>query len=232
MIRIVLADDQRLFVESLARVIVMLAPDIEIAGIAFEAHEAISLVRNHRPDLLLMDIRMPGMNGIDAARRVHAEFPHVKIMMLTMFDDYDYIREALKLGADGYLLKNVSPEEVIASIRAVVHGAVQMSPLVARSLVDQYGVPADDGEVTTPGGYVFPRWYEKLNPRERQVSILLVSGKTNKEISDEVFLAEQTVKNYISNIYRKLNVENRVAFVKLVMQSGWPMHIPTDRAAQ
>jgi DNA-binding NarL/FixJ family response regulator len=216
--RIALADDQRLFVESLSRTITARASDIEVVGIAYDGYGIIDLVASRLPQLVLMDVRMPRLDGVEACRIVLNRFPETKVMMLTTFDDDEYVVAALRYGAVGYLLKNVSPEEVITSIRAVREGAVQMSPEIARRHFNEVYDMMEKGG----GSRRFPDWYNELTGKERQIIFLVSRGKTNKEIGTQVNLADQTVRNYISSIYQRLNIKNRAELIRLVLEAGLP----------
>lgn len=212
-IRVILADDQKLFVDSLGRLIGSRAKDMEVCGIAYDGEQALELVKRLQPDIVLMDIRMPGISGVEATRRIVHEYPSTRVMVLTTFDDDEYIREALGAGAFGYLLKNSSPEEVIASIRAVIHGAVQISSEVARKLVQQMYLSMEAS---------LPSWYYNLSLKEREILVLLSKGFAAKDIAEKVCLAEQTVRNYISGIYKKLGVRTRTEIIRLVLNTRLP----------
>lgn len=219
-IRIALADDQKLFVESLARAIVSRAQDIDVVGIAYNGREVVAMVDQLDPDLVLMDVRMPIMDGVEACRIVRERFPATKVMMLTTFDDDEYVHDAMRYGALGYLLKNISPEEVVTSVRAVMAGAVQMSTEIAKRLFEKVYESMERRHVDDADD--LPKWYLHLSAKERRILVLVSKGKTNKEIGDEVNLADQTVKNYISHMYRKLGIENRAGLIRLVMEARIP----------
>ncbi len=193
-IRVVLVDDQVLFVESLKTVLEFRADDIEVVGTAHDGREALERVREVLPDLVLMDVRMPGMDGVEAARLLHAEFPLIKVVMLTTFDDDSYVREAMQYNAVGYILKNIPPEDLIGSIRAVRGGTIQVSPDVMEAILgrDRNSIAID----------MFSR-------REREILFLMSHGLDNTAIADRLFIAEQTVKNHISKIYGKLGTHDR-----------------------
>lgn len=207
-IRVLLVDDQTLFVESLKTVLRTKAKDIVVIGVAFDGPKALELVAAERPDLTLMDVRMPGMTGVEATRAIKERFPEAKVLMLTTFDDDDYVVEALKLGAVGYLLKDTPPAELIMAIRAVHEGGVLISPKVAAKIVDKLSLPPVK-ERTHPGNDS-PSISDDLSNREKEVLQLLAQGFDNKEIATRLVIAEQTVKNHVSIIYSKLGVHDRL----------------------
>jgi DNA-binding NarL/FixJ family response regulator len=209
-IRIVLADDQQLFVESLRTVIERSAEDIEVAGVARDGDEAVRLVAETRPDLVVMDVRMPVLDGVEATRRILAELPGTRIMMLTTFEDDEYVHEALELGAVGYLLKDIPPAELIAALRAVAGGAFLIAPSVARSLIKRAYPKGESGDE--------PAWLRGMSRREREILELLVDGFSNKEIAAETSIAEQTVRNHISAIYDKMGVSDRAQAARMAKE--------------
>ncbi len=200
-IKVLLADDQILFIESLKRVISARAKDIDVVGVAYNGREAVELTEEVRPDIVLLDIKMPGLNGVEATEIIHNRHPDIKIMILTTFDDDEFVFEALNKGAKGYLLKNIPPEELIVTIRALNVGAAQISPNIAARLVNSrfHGVRSNGGDRYPSQRN--PSWYESLLDKEKNLLILLALGYSNKEIADRLHLAEQTVKNYLSIIY-------------------------------
>lgn len=204
--RIILADDQVLFVESLARVIKAIDPDLDIVGIARDGAEAVSLVTRLDPDAVLMDVRMPSMDGVEATREIHARFPSVKIVMLTTFDDDTYVLEALRSGAVGYLLKDIEPQQLVGSLRAAIGGTVLMSSAVVSRLVNIRSA-------NHPGHERSLEWLEGLGRREREILKLVCEGCDNKEIAARLFIAEQTVRNHISVIYAKSGARDRIKLI-------------------
>ncbi len=207
-IRVLLADDQKLFTESIRTLIESYAEDIEIVAVATNGAEAVKLAQRFKPQVILMDVRMPEMNGVEATRRILAEFPSTRIMILSTFDEDEYVREALHLGAAGYLLKDISPAELIASIRAIKEGAVQISPSVATKLVDQLY----RREGAAPAQL---EWYDALSQREKEICAMIAKGHGNKQIARELSIAEQTVRNHVSSIYSKLGIKDRFQIIQL-----------------
>lgn len=207
-IRVLIADDQELFTESLRSLLNNYADDIEVVGIAKSGKEAIELAEIKNPQIILMDVRMPEINGVEATERILKLFPNIKIMILSTFDEDDYVREALHLGASGYLLKDISPTELIAAIRALMEGAIQISPSVAAKLVEQI---YDYNNMKNKG----LEWYRKLTKREKEIFKLISKGYSNKQIAKEIYIGEQTVRNYVSTIYSKLGIRDRYQIIQL-----------------
>lgn len=216
--RLLLVDDQVLFVETLKTVIEMRGDGIEVVGLAYNGEEAVAAAERLKPDIILMDVRMPVMDGVEAAIQIHRKFPHIRIMMLTTFDDDEYVHDALEGGAVGYLLKNMPSSDLICSLRAVNSGTLQISPAVADQLVKgfdrgQGGHPGDKSPPAPPpeeGRYNI----EILSRREREILYLMSRGYDNIHIASRLFLAEQTVKNHISHIYHKLQVHDWMSVMK------------------
>ncbi|WP_333824754.1 response regulator transcription factor [Pinisolibacter sp.] len=203
-IRVVIAEDQQLIRRAFATMFQM-EPDIEVVGQAADGVEAIDLVRRYRPDIVLMDIQMPRLGGIAATRRIVAEHPGSQVVALSTFDTDDLVFEAISAGAQAYLLKDTSENEILDTIRAVKRGESRLSPLVARKVFEEFRrarpqVPvAGEGEAAD----------EPLTEREEEILALVAKGRSNREIADAVHLAEGTVKNYVSRIMEKLHVQTR-----------------------
>ena len=217
-IRLLLVDDQPLFVQSLARVIEFRAPDIELAGIAEDGVQAVEMVEERQPDIVVMDIQMPSMNGVEAARIIMERFPETRIMMLTTFDEDEYVIESLQYGTRGYLLKNIPPEEVITAIRALYSGIDQISPQVIGRITSHLLSAAKPGNGTP--FHRLPQWFMELTNLEKELLKDLVQGMTNKEIAGGRRLAEQTVKNYLCTIYDKMGVHKRTQAVRMYLDDG------------
>ena len=210
-IGLLLVDDQQLFIESLRYVIAGIAPDMEVLGIAPDGARAVSMAEELRPDIVLMDVRMPEMDGVDAARLIGERLPEAKVIMLSTFLDEEYLRASLDRGAKGYLLKSVSPEELLEAVRAVYRGSTLFSGKVASLLVDR-GAKArgSAGKDENPESML-----GDLSRRELEVASLMARSFGNREIAARLGLSEQTVRNYISSIYFKLEVKDRLEFLKL-----------------
>ncbi len=212
MTRVLIVDDQILFAESLKTVLEATGQEYKVCGLAENGREAVDAVEELKPDLVLMDVRMPVMDGVAATRIIKAKAPHQKILMLTTFEDDEYVREALRYGVSGYLLKSIPTAELLASLRAAMTGALQLDPRVISALVGQ-GESAASADAP-------PRWFDELTRKEKQVLGLMVGGFHNDEIAERVCMAPQTVRNYISRIYDKLGTTDRVAAVRLARMSG------------
>ena len=204
-IQVVLVDDQVLFVESLQTVLELRANDIEVAGVAHDGKSGLEVIRSTLPDVVLMDVRMPGMDGVEATRLLHQELPDIKVVMLTTFDDDIYVREAMEYNAVGYILKNIPSTDLINSIRAVRNGTIQLSAGVMDKIVTKNPTNRSLNEQKTPEA-IDPAVFSR---REREVLYLLSKGLDNTAIAGHLFIAEQTVKNQISKIYSKIGVHDR-----------------------
>ncbi|WP_436772924.1 response regulator [Yinghuangia sp. YIM S09857] len=213
MIRVLLADDQRL-VRAGFRSILEDEDDITIVAEASDGEEAIAGAREHRPDVLLMDIRMPGVDGLEAARRIAADpaLADVRVVILTTFDLDDYIYGALRAGATGFLVKDTEPEELIQAVRVAARGDALISPSVTRRLIAEFA-----GRVRQPEPN--PR-LNGLTEREREVMQLVAGGLTNDEIAARLVLSPATAKTHVSRIMTKLDVRDRSQLVVLAYESG------------
>lgn len=211
-IRILLVDDQILFAESLKTVLETRGDNLEVVSIASNGKEAVKMAEIYKPDLILMDIRMPEMNGVAATKAIREKDTEVIIIMLTTFDDDEYIHDALEYGATGFLLKNTPPAELISSIYAARNGLVLISPSVAKHLTSGMGNSIKNKKLLEKS----PEWLLKLSKRERQVLKLLANGLDNKEIAETLFIAEQTVKNHVSLIYSKIGTHDRREAINMV----------------
>ena len=216
-IRLLLVDDQVLFVESLRTVIETRTRDLTVVGIAVDGRTAVDLALETRPDIILMDVRMPDMNGVECTRRIKQKLPDVQIMMLTTFDDDEYVLQALSLGAVGYILKDVHPSYLINAIRSVHRGGVFIEQKVAAKLVGRLLPAGRDQPQPDAGSKELPHG---LSNREGEVLVCIAQGRTNKEIADELCIAEQTVKNHVRVIYSKLGVRDRVQALRWALEAG------------
>jgi DNA-binding NarL/FixJ family response regulator len=209
-IRLLIVDDQVLFLESLSTFLRNYAADIEVVGLARNGVEALEKAAVVHPDIVLMDVHMPVMDGVEATGKLIAARPGIRILILSTYDVDDYVRRALKLGAAGYLLKDISPTELIASIRALKAGAVQISPQIVAKLMSSVlsEEPSAEREIRL-------EWLENLTRREREVFTLIARGCDNSQIAEELHMAEHTVRNHVSMIYSKLGVQDRFQIIQL-----------------
>ncbi|MDP4164939.1 MAG: response regulator transcription factor [Bacillota bacterium] len=211
-----LVDDQKLFRESLSSIVEIRNPNIKIVGQACNGEEGWQMAVKLRPDIILMDVRMPVMDGVESARLVREKCPESKIIMLTTFSEDEYVFEALKLGAAGYLLKDIQPAEVETAILTVYNGGVLMASSIAAKLVNKLNnIPG-----TVEPQLRLSEVQDMLTPREFDVFRLLALGHDNKEIAEKLFLTEGTVRNHVSNIYSKLGLRDRVQTVKYAIEHG------------
>jgi DNA-binding NarL/FixJ family response regulator len=210
--KVLIVDDQHLFSESLKTFLTNYAEDLFVVGIASNGRQALDLVRSLRPDVVLMDVHMPVMNGVEAVALLKSEFPKILVLMLSTYDEDEYVRQALKNGASGYLLKDVSPTELIASIRALRNGIMQISPTIAQKLIS--GLHAEGHPTMQEVARQF-EWFESLTRREREIFSLIATGSDNDQIAGKLNIAEQTVRNHVSIIYSKLGVSDRFQIIQL-----------------
>jgi DNA-binding NarL/FixJ family response regulator len=214
MIRVLIADDQSLFLESLSTFLHNYAEDIDVVGLAKNGCEALEKAALLKPDIVLMDVHMPVMDGVEATRRLIEAQPGLRIIILSTYDEDEYVRQALGLGASGYLLKDISPTELIASIRALKSGAVQISPQIVAKLMGNFQVSAPKPASTEAVAEGF-EWYDSLTPREREIFTLIATGYDNGQIASTLSLAEHTVRNHVSTIYSKLDIQDRFQIIQL-----------------
>jgi DNA-binding NarL/FixJ family response regulator len=201
-VRVLLVDDQALFREALA-VLLDVRTEVEVVGEAANGDEALRGTAEVRPDVVLMDLRMPVLDGISATRRMRVEHPGVRVIALTTFDEDSEVFAALRAGAVGYLLKDVSSDRLVEAILAAARGESVLQPSVAAKVVARFAqLPADDRPASQP--LVVP-----LSERELDVLRLLADGRSNREIAGELFLAEGTVKNHVTNVLAKLGARDR-----------------------
>jgi DNA-binding NarL/FixJ family response regulator len=204
-IKILIAEDQQLVRRAFSTML-SIEPDIKVVAQAADGAEAIQLARQWRPDVVLMDLQMPRVGGIGAIKRILEDLPETRIIVLTTFDTDDLVFEAISAGAHAYLLKDSSEAEILDTIRAVHSGQSRLSPKIAAKVMDEFRRQRpSDVEVPDENGPID----EELTDREEKVLALVAKGKSNREIADTVFLAEGTVKNYVSKILEKLHVESR-----------------------
>jgi DNA-binding NarL/FixJ family response regulator len=202
-VRVLVVDDQALFREALATLLEV-RPEIEVVGEAANGAQALDRVAILRPDVVLMDLHMPVLDGIAATRRLRVEQPGIRVLALTTFDDEEDVFAALRAGAVGYLLKDVSSERLVEALLAAARGESVLQPSVAAKVVARFARMADDEPVPRPQPLVVP-----LSDRELEVLRLLAEGASNREIAAALFLAEGTVKNHVTNVLAKLGARDR-----------------------
>jgi len=213
-VRVLIVDDQAL-VRTGFRMILEAEPDLEVVGEAADGHEAVALAHSLAPDVVLMDVRMPELDGIEATRQLlAAEDATAKVVMLTTFDMDEYVYEALRAGASGFLLKDVPPEQLVAGIRAVASGDALLAPSVTRRVIEEFVRRPPDSVRTAPESLA------ELTARELEVLKLIARGLSNAEIAKELFVSETTVKTHVAHVLMKLNLRDRVQAVVLAYESG------------
>jgi DNA-binding NarL/FixJ family response regulator len=214
-IRVLLADDQSL-VRMGFRMILEAETDITVVGEAGDGAAAVSMTAALRPDVVIMDVRMPAVDGIDATAAITAAGGPARVLILTTYDLDRYVYAGLRAGASGFLLKDAPPADLLAAIRTVADGAAVLAPSTTRRLIDRFVPLLPDPERTTRRDNVL----EALTDREREVFLLLARGQSNREIASELFLSESTIKIHVGHILGKLNVRDRVHAVVLAYESG------------
>jgi DNA-binding NarL/FixJ family response regulator len=213
-VRVAVADDQPLVLEGFATV-VSRAPDLELVGQASDGDQAVGLARQHRPDVFLMDVRMPVLDGIEATRRITTDpaTAGVRVLILTTFDLDEYVFSALRAGASGFLLKDVGPEALLDGVRVVAAGDALLAPRVTRRLIEQYsrrpeGVPLDDRALAV------------LTDREREVLALVGKGLSNQEIAERLYMSPATAKTHVVRAMSKLHAGDRAQLVVIAYETG------------
>ncbi|GHA71484.1 DNA-binding response regulator [Streptomyces tendae] len=217
MIRVLIADDEPM-IRAGVRAVLATDPDIDVVAEAADGHDAVELVRRHRPAVAVLDIRMPGVNGIDAAAEIRATVPETSVIMLTTFGEDDYILEALGGGAAGFLIKSGEPEELVAGVRAVAEGAAYLSPKVAARVVAH--LAATGAGALAGRRSAARRRVAELTAREGEVLALLGGGLSNGQIARRLHVVEGTVKAHVSSILARLGVDNRAAAAVVAHEAG------------
>jgi DNA-binding NarL/FixJ family response regulator len=209
-VRVLIVEDNARFRQGV-RALLAATPDTEVAGEAADGVEAVALAERLQPDVILMDLRMPDMDGIEATRRILETSPHIGVLVLTMLEDDDSVFAAMRAGARGYLLKGALKAEILRAIRGVASGEAIFGPAIARRLMQYFAAPRPDGMTTA-----FP----DLTERERAILSLIAEHRTNPEIAHRFGLSEKTVRNHVSNIFSKLQVIDRAQAILRAREAG------------
>ena len=210
LIRVLIADDHPHFRDGL-RALLVSAPDLEVVGEAGDGEQAISLAAKLQPDVILMDLNMPGMGGIEATRRILRTSPHIAVLVISMFEDDDSVFTALQAGARGYLLKGALKAEILRSIRAVASGEAIFGPSIAKRLIQYFATPRPSAP---------PDAFPELTDREHEILALIARHDTNPEIAKRLYLSPKTVRNHVSNIFTKLHVSDRAQAIIRAREAG------------
>jgi DNA-binding NarL/FixJ family response regulator len=217
-LKVLLADDQMLFAQSLRTFLCNYADDMLVVDIAINGREAVLMADKYHPDIILMDVQMPEMDGVEAVKIIKQKYNDIKVIMLSTYHEDELVRTSLIAGASGYLLKEISPTELITAIRSLQSNTIQISPEIAHELV----LKKYNGTKDSPGGVMdnpsvtdMLPWLKTLTKREREIFTLIATGFDNEQIANQLNLALQTVKNQISIIYSKLEVKDRFEIIRL-----------------
>jgi DNA-binding NarL/FixJ family response regulator len=212
-VRVLIAEDQAL-VRRGTSVLLAMEPDMEVVGQACDGIEAVAMAAQLRPDIVLMDLHMPRLGGVAATREITRDLPGTQVLVLTTLHDDETVFEAVRAGAHGYLLKDVSEQELLETIRALRRGESRLTPQIARKVMDQFRLLASSSEIPSTGSAGAKRieaGAEPLNDKEEKILRLITDGMSNRQIAAAMFLAEGTVKNYVSRIMEKLHANTRTA---------------------
>ncbi|WP_100400265.1 response regulator [Bacillus sp. FJAT-44742] len=225
-IKLLLIDDHQLFREGVKRILAM-EPGFEIVAEGDDGQYAVELVEKHEPDVVLMDINMPGVNGVEATKNLVNQYPNIKVLILSIHDDESYVTHVLKTGAAGYLLKEMDAEALIEAVKVVGAGGAYIHPKVTHNLINEYRRLATGGEGGEEEGEVGFKEVEYRKPlhiltrRECEVLQLMTDGYSNRMIGEALYISEKTVKNHVSNILQKMNVNDRTQAVVESIKKGW-----------
>ncbi|HWG28624.1 response regulator transcription factor [Actinospica sp.] len=216
-IRILIVDDQQLLRLGF-RMLIEAQPDLEVVGEAGEGAEALRVTGLEQPDVVLMDVRMPGMDGIEATEQIAARFPETRVLVLTTFDLDEYAFAALRAGASGFVLKSIESDELLAAIRTVARGDAVVAPRITRRLLETFAhqLPVGDASAAADADARVAR----LTQREREVLAEVAQGRSNAEIAERLFLSESTIKTHVGRILPKLGLRDRVQAVVFAYQTG------------
>jgi len=220
--KIVIIDDHQLFREGVKRILDF-EPSFEVVAEGDDGNEAIELVEQYQPDVIIMDINMPTTNGVEATGQLIQKYPEAKVIILSIHDDENYVTHALRTGATGYLLKEMDADALIEAVKVVADGGSYLHPRVTHNLVKEYRrLSADEnGSDKYISKVEIRRPLHLLTRRECEVLQLLADGKSNRGIGEALFISEKTVKNHVSNILQKMNVNDRTQAVVVAIKNGW-----------
>jgi two-component system, NarL family, response regulator DegU len=219
---IIIIDDHQLFREGVKRILDF-ESSFDVVAEGDDGSEAMDLVETHKPDVVIMDINMPNMNGVEATKMLVNRYPETKVIILSIHDDENYVQHALKTGAQGYLLKEMDADALIDAVRVVAEGGSYLHPKVTHNLVKEYRrLAAEEGaDRDSVHTIEIRRPLHLLTRRECEVLQLLADGKSNRAIGETLYISEKTVKNHVSNILQKMNVNDRTQAVVLAIKNGW-----------
>lgn len=217
---IVIIDDHQLFREGVKRILDF-EESFKVVGEGDNGIEALELYEKHQPDVILMDINMPKMNGVEATEKLIQQFPEAKVIILSIHDDGSYVTHSLKTGALGYMLKEMDADEIIAAIKVVSDGGSYLHPKVTHNLVEEYRRLSERENNAAFQQHEIRRPYHLLTKRESEVLQLLTDGQSNRMIGETLFISEKTVKNHVSSILQKMNVNDRTQAVVTAIKNGW-----------
>ncbi|MEJ9281837.1 MULTISPECIES: response regulator transcription factor [Ureibacillus] len=220
MTRIIIIDDHQLFREGVKRILEF-EESFEVVAEGDDGSDIISLYRDYLPDVVLMDINMPGKNGVDATKELIQEFPDAKVIMLSIHDDESYVTHALKSGAFGYMLKEMDADEIVEAIKVVANGGSYLHPKVTKNLVAEFRRLSEHENKGNFHQTEIRRPFHLLTKRECEVLQLLTDGQSNRAIGETLFISEKTVKNHVSSILQKMNVNDRTQAVVTAIKNGW-----------
>lgn len=219
-IRILIVDDQVITRQGL-RTLLSATPEIEVIGEAANGAEVIELAASLQPDVILMDLKMPGINGIEATRRIHRTSPHIALLIVTIFADDTSVFPAIRAGASGYLLKDADQAELVRAIQTVAAGGVIFSPGIARRVLQYLAEPPSNAP---------PQAFDELTPREHEILELIARGYRNAEIAEQLVLSPKTVSNHVSNVLLKLQAADRTQLMLLALEAGLGQQDKTHRS--
>jgi len=209
-IKVILCDDQLIVIEGLRKIIES-DPEIKVIGYANNGAELIELLASLDPDLILLDLKMPVMNGIIATRNIRRNFPNIHVLALTTYDDDEWVFDALQAGAEGYLLKDLPPDQLIQAIKGTMKGNAYIDPKVTKKVIKQARSTTD---------YIESQRDFDLTEREREILVLIAHGLSNADVAEQLFLSEGTIRNYTKSIFKKLEVTTRTQAAVLAIKYG------------